>query len=78
MKFRVTFKDPDGVSDSLQDAVEQSLSGVVGLTEPERNSLMEKRYEDILQITNKWIGYGEYLSIEIDTDTQTATVVENK
>ena len=59
MKFCITMKDPDGVYDSLQEAATEH--GV------ERSEL-----EDIIKL---WFQYSEYLTVEIDTDAGTCTVV---
>lgn len=76
MKFKVTMKDPDGVQDSLDDAAKVYANSIEGLTEDEREAVREKRRELIGSIADKWFEYGEYLTVEIDTDTKTITVVE--
>lgn len=77
MKFRITMKDPDGVSDGITEAVESSLVGLK-LTSDELKHLQELRQEEITDRLEKWFEYGEYLEVEIDLDAGTATVVENK
>jgi len=59
MKLCITFKDPDGVSDSLEDA---------GL---DQNDLPE----DVRKIMDKYIAYDEYLTVEFDLATGTAEVL---
>ncbi|HYQ47110.1 MAG TPA: hypothetical protein VER11_34305 [Polyangiaceae bacterium] len=79
MKFTITFKDPDTVSDAIRDAAKQEVSQIVGLkSERERENLIETRCEDITAVTEKWIEYGEYLRVEIDTEAQTARILERK
>jgi hypothetical protein len=60
MKFRVTFKTPD----ALVNAVE---------AEVERHSNL---YAEAMDCAAKWMKYEEYITIEFDTETGTATVVE--
>ena len=76
MKIKITMHDPDGVYDSVTDAVEASLAGVVGISDDEREELEETRRRETNATISKWIEYGEYLTIEIDTDAMTATVCE--
>lgn len=78
MKFRLTMKDPDGVTDSLRDAVKKAVDAIVGLSDAEKEVLTDLRYEEIYSIAGKWLEYGEYLTIEIDTLEKTAVVVERK
>jgi hypothetical protein len=75
MKFRITFKDPDGVSNSLHDAAKDSARSTSGLTEKEMRALAESREEEFGEFLRKWIQYGEYVTIEFDTDADTAVVV---
>jgi hypothetical protein len=61
MIFRITFKDPDGVDDSVAEAADKH--GV-----PE---------EDIREHIRPWVEFSEYVTIEIDTVARTATVLKN-
>ena len=59
MKIQITFKDPDGVSYSVEQvAAEKGLE--VGEIEP---------------LLKTWVEYNEYVTVEIDTDTNTAIVI---
>jgi hypothetical protein len=75
MKFTVTFKDPDGPYDSIEEAARESLAAVDGLSEEERDELIETRAKGLREQTRKWFKYGEYVNIEIDTEAGTATVL---
>jgi hypothetical protein len=59
MKFQVTFKSPDSVSDAIDDVIEAS---------PETSR------EDLKKFVEPWIEWGEYVTIEFDTDEGTAVV----
>jgi hypothetical protein len=75
MKIRMQLKDPDGVSDSIQEAVEKSVAASGITDEDEREALFEARTEKAGKAIGKWVEYGEYLTVEFDTDAGTATVV---
>ncbi len=76
MKFTVTLKDPDGVYDSIQEAIKRSVEHIPAIGEDEREELIEIRSEKIRDITSKWFEYDEYLTVEIDTEEETIKVCE--
>lgn len=78
MKFKVTMKDPDTLPDAIRDAAKIEVSSMIDLDEEEREMLIEKRVEDALGKCSKWFEYSEYLTVEIDTDLETAVVVDNE
>jgi hypothetical protein len=73
MKFQISFKDPDGVSDSIQEAINNDLPK--DLDENEFEELTESRKMLIEESTKRWIKWGEYVTIEIDTEKNTCVVV---
>lgn len=75
MKFKVTMKDPDTLHDAIDEAVREDIGKIPGLTGEDREALFENRREAVAKNAAKWFRYGEYLSVEIDTDTGTATVL---
>lgn len=75
MKFKVTMKDPDGVFDSVRYAAWLDVQPL-GLPEDEAEILAKEREEKINKLLSKWFSFLEYITIEIDTDTGTATVQE--
>lgn len=74
MKLKITLKDRDGVCDSIQEAAEKEIKAVQGITERERESLVESMACLIAEKCRTWIAYGECVTIEIDTDAGTAVV----
>jgi hypothetical protein len=76
MKFTITLKDPDGVQDSI-DALDE-MESVAGLEPDEIEAVQEARKEKAREITSKWFEYGEYLTVEIDTEAKTCTVLPAK
>ena len=77
MKVRVTLKDPD----TMHDAVEAEMKRQPkpdGISDAEWFSIRENRAEDVRAcISRTWMEYGEYLTVEFDTDAGTATVIPN-
>ena len=77
MKFKVTLKDPDGFFDGVQDAVTQQLL-ILDLPEDEREALHDVKQEKIMEFIDKWVKYSEYVTIEFDTEANTATVLPRR
>lgn len=74
MKFKITLIDPDGVYESLEQAAELSMRDISGLCDTERRMLIETRREKLEEQCKQWIEHGEYVTIEIDTEENTAIV----
>ena len=74
MKFSVTMKDPDTLNDAIADAI-ASLH-VDGLDADELEDVRERRKNKVRSLCGKWFRYGEYLTVEIDVDAETCTVVD--
>lgn len=77
MKFRVDMKDPDALSDSIDDAVEGDVALMSGDAD-ERKAVAEVRRAKARELCGRWFEYGEYLTVEIDTDAGTCVVVPVK
>ena len=79
MKITITFKDPDGVSDSIAAAARESVAAYApGLEKDEIDEVIGRREEKLTDALSRWIEYGEYVRIEFDTEAKTATVLPNK
>lgn len=78
MKFRVTFKDPDGVSESLFWEAKKSVEEISGIEEDELEDLIKNREEKLSKFIRKWVEYDEYLTVEFDTEAGTASVVQRE
>lgn len=72
MKFQVTMKDPDTLFDAIQDAVAETLET---MPEDEAEAVREIRENKAHEVASKWFKYGEYLTVEIDTEEKTIMVV---
>lgn len=77
MKIDVTFKDPDALIDCITEEVGEAMRQE-GLTEKlsddEFEALKEKRIEAVHKLAGKWFEWGEYLTVEIDTEKETIRV----
>jgi hypothetical protein len=69
-------KDPDTLYDSIKDALKGELASIAD--DDEREMLAEHRYGKVRELCSKWFRYGEYLTVEIDTDACTCVVVPQK
>ena len=73
MKIRVTMKDPDTLHDAIEEAVNEDIDAA--LPEDEREALSGCRIEKVRDLASTWFEYGEYLTVEIDTEAKTCVVV---
>ena len=74
MKFRVTMKTPDALDQAVQEAV--LAVPMSGDNSTDIYCQQVDRMIEVEHICEKWFECGEYLTVEIDTDAQTCTVVE--
>lgn len=75
MKIRVTFKDPDGPADCINEAVMDSVKEQGITDDDEFEAIVEARLEKVKKVTGKFFQYGEYVQIEVDTEAGTAIVL---
>lgn len=71
MKIQITFKDPDGVYEAIQEKAESQLVNA-------EDEIIEKRMQSIQKQLESWIKYNEYITVEFDTEAKTATVIPNR
>ena len=74
MIFRVTMKDPDVLQDAIEEEVNNQLM-ISGLSLEEQEAIRDIRCEKASEVAHNWFEYGEYLTVEIDTDKETIRVV---
>ena len=73
MKFRVSMKDPDTLYEAIADAVHEDTAAIA---DPyERDAVKQVRSQNVRKLCSQWFRYGEYLTVEIDTEAGTCTVV---
>jgi hypothetical protein len=74
MKILVTMKDPDTLYDAIKDATD-ALPMIEGLTPGEMALVRERRAQEARTVCHRWFEHGEYLTVEVDTETETCVVV---
>ena len=77
MKFRITLKDPDGVSLSMDETLEEQVKELDLKDDEEIEAIKDVRRDKLNVFISKWVEYGEYVTIEFDSEAGTATVVES-
>lgn len=70
-------KDPDALHEALLYLIEREVKSIA-TDEDEIEMIVESRLEREKEKFKKWFSYDEYLSVEFDTDSMTATVIRNK
>jgi hypothetical protein len=75
MKIKIYLKDPDTLYDSINESVD-SLK--LDLPEEELDAIKELRKEQYREIADDWFEYGEYVTLELDTDTREMRVIPLK
>lgn len=73
MKFQLTLKDPDGIFNGLRDGT--WYLDLCNENKEERAIAEEKRLVTMITFVEQWLEFGEYATIEFDTNAGTATLV---
>lgn len=76
-KILVTLKDPDVLHDSIAEHVTNELAASE-LPDDEQDALREVRIDKYSKILEDWFEWGEYVTLEFDTDAKTARVLTNE
>lgn len=78
MKLYVTFKDPDQLGEALEDkrrAIAAKLQKELDLSEAGAQTEAEERVKVFDKLVSKYFDWGEYITVELDSETQTIRVV---
>ncbi len=79
MILRITLRDPDGVWESIDNVIRSAVrADCLPLSEDEQEALVESRREQVNQSLGRWLDYGQYLTVEVDTEANTVRVVPVK
>lgn len=80
MRFRVSFKTPDAITDVIAEQVEAATEKYRGCDSHDADEIIDGVEHDVRTamkaVTDKYVSYGENVVIEFDTDTGTAIVVQ--
>jgi hypothetical protein len=76
VKFSVTMKDPDALYEAVREAQEGEKQRLIdgGLSDDEAEQVAESRCEKAREFAGDWMKYGEYITVEFDTEAKTATL----
>lgn len=73
MIFRVTMKCPDALERAIEEAAKNEMYGEID--EDRDYEQYRQHVEEATVLCNKWFKYGEYITVEIDTEAKTCVVV---
>lgn len=74
MKFRIPFKTPDAMTEGIRSSLLQA--GIPDAVDTDGNMDMRMHpTRDMVQTAEQFIQNGEFVVLEFDTETQTASVV---
>lgn len=76
MKIRLHLKAPDSIEASIKDFV--GTQRPEDISDEDWKDLEEDKINEMTKKLSKWIEFQENVSIEIDTDLETATVLKVK
>ena len=75
MKIQLVFKNPDVVYEAVDEFEEKLREAHDGLTEDEVLDRVQEYREEAQEVASKWLEYGEYVTLELDTETKTCIVL---
>jgi monoamine oxidase len=75
MKVQVTFKTPDATDDAILAEVERLLAMEAKTPDAEGEGAADDMYHDARKALKRWVKYGEYVTVEFDTEAGTAVVL---
>lgn len=87
MKIEITFKMPDAVAEAIQDQLLELENRFLERHQVESKRALSNRMAEelselrqdlkhcIASAAERWIQYGEYLQVELDTEANTCTVL---
>lgn len=79
MKFRITIKDPDGISEGIQTAaISKAKSDAPNATAYVKAAIAQATHEELTEFVHGWLEYGDYAYIEFDTEAKTARLLTAK
>jgi hypothetical protein len=74
----VTFKDPDQLGEAIsetKDNLQSKLQKELGLSKAGAEAEAEQRMKAFDNLISKYFEWGEYLTVELDSETQSIRVV---
>ncbi len=77
MKIDIILKSPDSIDRSIELAAEELVNGDIYSTPETRSDDIKAAYNRLYELVSPWIKHKEYVTINIDTDTGTARVLQD-
>lgn len=78
MKMRITFKDPDQVHEATQDFIGDLTEKLMRDKQLSREGALaeaQSQAKPFVEIVHNFFEWGEYVTIELDSETKEARVV---
>lgn len=75
MIINISFKDPDALENACREAAIASVNKLEGLSEDERETIIDMRISEYLEACGKWFADNEYVDLVVDTEAKTCTLV---
>lgn len=78
MKMRITFKDPDQVHEATQDFISDLTEKLMRDKQLSREGALTEAHSQakpFVEIVHNFFEWGEYVTIELDSETKAARVV---
>ena len=77
MKIRLRLETLNALDRAIQLAIEDIVLENNNPDSDEQNDMLETLRQKAEEVSKQWVCAGEYVSIEIDTEANTATVLPN-
>lgn len=77
MKLHLTFKHSDAVRYGIEDALQDYSESKTYTDEEEKELDINNKRDELNALVAKWVEFGEYIRVEIDSETKEIKVLEN-
>jgi len=80
MKFKITLKDPDALYDAIRESVDEDINSDEifggGMVPPAAIEIIkDEKIKEAEKACQEWFKWGEYITVEVDTEKKTCTVL---
>jgi hypothetical protein len=77
--MRATFKCPDALEFGIKDLVDcEALIYCIDKDKEETKYWKEDKIKELKELCSKWVGYGEYITVEFDFLMNTCVVIPQR
>ena len=83
MKFRISMKTPEALDRAVREAArelagEPPTHGEGFIASHYYKDNLEEHVDDLKELAKTWFEFGEYLTVEVDTEAKTCVVIPRK